>query len=652
MGMKIGTAKKIRRVAPIALAAGAVGLGMLIGSGCKSPVEIEPIDEIPQCPVRNISPTSGNAPHSVNVQYSCTDDNGMKEYTLTKGNEVIYRGKNSIDTVLTFPEAGNYDVKAGGTDTGGHTVSYGPVGIQVTNLPQLTQSFSQSVSVPSDSLKVDYKVTAMENLDSAKVRVQRDEALVDSMMIRKSQVPFTKTYDVPGIYKFISDIPGLKPDTTTGAVKDYIPVVNLSNIPADSVSMNEGDSVSIDLESRIKNSDPNPGDNPVIIDDAMPADGKVKADRNGYDLKFSSVGDSTGTYRVDIVLKNSRGKPSTATMSQGQIYDLPRIRGTSRNSETDIGTQSTLIAYEKIGPGPNDTLRLQTSTSDDSLRNVTDLNGNFDIKIKKRSADLEKIILMGRLGVPGNYQGWARVIEIPSKDTSGVLITPVPYGDYASVPEKFKQFMEELVNNPPRARFDFNGEYIPGFQGLQGIEILSENPFGAQYGTFTTEQQNNIKDKILDPNDINGIIGSYMINPDKILIGNRGNFTLDSLNKKVIPNQGWIIVSPRLDMVENGLTERCRSGVSLSSCGTIYLKPGVGAGTISHEFGHLLIGPGHPLTLLGQTVMSSSTVLSITGPADKKAGKIIYQPIFMTLLPDQVFPSLDLLNKILREDFK
>jgi hypothetical protein len=216
--------------------------------------------------------------------------------------------------------------------------------------------------------------------------------------------------------------------------------------------------------------------------------------------------------------------------------------------------------------------------------------------------------------------------------------------------------MTELAGDQPNTRFDFDGEYLSGlsgfenYTGLIGIEILSENPFGAENGTFTSEQQNNIKNKILDLNDINGILGNYNISENQILLGNYGNFdfyeTGTDPKGRVIADPGWIIVVPYLNMPYAGVAEPDKAG-TLVYGGTIYLTPGTGNATISHEFGHIFIGSGHPVSFgSGQSIMQVPTTLSTTGIADKKAGELIYEETFMTF-PPLVYPRIDYLGNIL-----
>lgn len=169
--------------------------------------------------------------------------------------------------------------------------------------------------------------------------------------------------------------------------------------------------------------------------------------------------------------------------------------------------------------------------------------------------------------------------------------------------------------------------------------------------TFTLAQQNNIKNKILDPNDISGTIGFYNINPSKIVFGNDSTFTdyiLDSLTQEIHPAHGVIVVVPRSNLQSAGLTRNYPRG-GIISRGTIYLRPaGLYDGLISHEFGHMFGGAFHPTSLYGQSVMANPVPIPTTGLADNKAGKLLYEQTFIIdQFPGEVPPSVDFLDNIL-----
>jgi hypothetical protein len=625
-----------------------------------------------------VSTTSGVAPLRVNIKESATDPDSLGDI-INYGVVIQYASgqkdtlkQNPTDTTMTFYNP--ISVSAYVEDKSGAIDLKGPVNVDVRR-PSLTQTATL------DSLvKILYNAN-FADLDSARLDVSKNGNPIISKTIKptsgtnhaelfsyqtnsnitRGSYVFTTTWATPE---------GTDTSITANVViPNYLPEANFSGLQT---NMNEEDSMLLSLGPVLENADKNPEDNPTPLRNATSLDGKTNVVINDDRLLIGAIGDNSGQYRIGVEIGSENGGINTSIL-QGQIYDLPRIQGRLESNETHLGIQGTLRAYQIAG---TDTLVLLTKTSDGSGNNLTDANGNFDFKINTRSSDLENILIMARQGTPGNYQGWVRTIQIPGRDTSGVLIRAVPYGIYN--PNDFKQFFLQLNNftndnQPPGIRFDLNGEYLAGFpgfenfNGLEKIRILDHGYFVDSAHVFTLNQQNNMRNKILDPNDISGIIGNYVIDPNKIVFGNDSTFT-DYIVRaqsppdpnigswEIVPRPGIIVVTPKTDMIYTGFAEPIRSGRSLVSRGTIYLQPPAGSGTsvISHEFGHMFMGSGHPVSLPGKSVMSSPVPpnLITTGPADKKAGWIIYEPTFMLTLPDQVYPSLDYIKNILRGNFK
>jgi len=254
-----------------------------------------------------------------------------------------------------------------------------------------------------------------------------------------------------------------------------------------------------------------------------------------------------------------------------------------------------------------------------------------------------------------------RTIELSGDDNTDILVIAVPYAPYEDDPVLFRQFMTELTGDRPSTRFDFDGSILGGinpdfenYTGLIGIEILSENPFGAENGTFTIEQQNNIKSKILDSTDISGIIGNYSISEEQVSIvsGSDGHFIFYEYHVdpkvRVVADPGWIIVVPYSNMPYVGIAEPRKAGGIIGYGGTVYLRL-TGNAVISHEFGHIFIGGDLPVSVSmpsNQSIMITGTLLSTTGLADKKVGKLIYEQTYMTF-PPLFYPRVDYLYKIL-----
>ena len=519
----------------------------------------------------------------------------------------------------------------------GYGCGDGPTGPPI---PPPEQRISQTATRVND-IGIDYTAT-LENIPYATRKTLYNGNLVNTRTITGPTYSESIPQNQKGQTCFILEASGVNPDTACINTPNFLPTANFSGLQTD---INEEDTTRISLESRFE--DKNFEDNPHLRS-VQSLDGKTRVNIVGDSVIINAIGDSTGTYRIQLEFGTPEGGIATSVF-QGSIYDLPRISGNLESNETHTGIQGTVRFYTING---NDTLSLSTRSSDSLRNNITNSDGSFSFKINKRTSQLENILVMARAGTPNNYQGYVRTIGLPARDTIGVLIRAVPYGQYANNPGIFRTFMQELATDAPNTRFDFNGKFILGFHGLQGIEILSQNPFGQQYGTFTPEQQELIRSKILDPNDISGIIGRNQIDSNKVIIGDQGHYTLDSANLKVIPNSGWVVVVPNLNLGSAGRGDPYYAGTLVYKW-VIYMDPNSEGNrrVISHEFGHTFTGTGHPIILPDQTVMNLSTNLENTGIADKKAGMIIYEPKFM-VFPRLEYPHVDYLWNILRTDFK
>jgi len=592
---------------------GYLGLSL---SGCgDGPTEL-PIDSPPTSGVLNLDRTSGEAPFETGVRYFCTDDKGIKNYKLMKDGAVIYSGQNPIDTSLTFSEPGNYSLRANCTDTGGQTASSStvPVQVQAQPLKKIYQTFERV----NDADLV--RSVTLENIPQATLKTLRNGNALESRII-SSPYADTLRNALKGDYMSVVEAAEVVPDTATANVPDYIPTA--PDVGGLNPEMNEGDSAVVYLSRAV---DRNNEDNPVRYLSVISTDGKTQpyllpAPNDSVAVIKTSQG-ATGPFQIELMYGD--GQTGTVTVG-GQIHDLLDVEGILEDNEQHQRQPGVVRVY---------------NASDSTLLGEIAVSGTgeFNQTLEQRVADLSGDIFIQARRFPNGDTtaaptSYIRTIKVPAQDQRGLLMRVVPNGVY--VQEDFKQFMRELAGSIPNTRFDFLGEYIPDFQGLQGIEILPENPFGTQYGTFTPEQRANIKSKILNPNDISGIIGNYLIDSAKVWEDDQGNYTLfgnpDDSTDKIIPNEGWIIVSPKTNMSAAGLAQYLNYG-RLIKGGVIYMSGGGSNAVISHEFGHMFLGTGHP-TVFGsdQTVMNASADRLNMGSADKKAGWIIYEPTFMIL---------------------
>jgi hypothetical protein len=416
------------------------------------------------------------------------------------------------------------------------------------------------------------------------------------------------------------------------------------------------------LESILKNADPNPENNPVPLTDATPTDGKTEVSFSGDKITIKGIDGKTGDYQVRVDFGSDDGGRGSATIA-GYAYDLLDVQGVLQDNETH-STQPGII---RVYDGKIDST---TGTNRRIGEIPVNASGQFNTRFNFRVEDLDNYLsVAGKKVENGTQESFVRTMKLPKSDQKGLILRVVPYTGLAEngiTPEDFRQFMYDLNwNEEIPLRFDFNGEFIkdiPGFHGLEGIQILSENPFGVQYGTFSSATQQQVESKILDENDINGIIGSYRIKPEQIFIGNSpAHFTLDGTvmgidSNWVIPDPGWIIVTPRSDMRIAGTSISYQKKEIVShgtiTKGTIYIIPDaiINIGIFSHEFEHMFDGPGISVIISpDKTIMNQSTglsTISTTGPADKKVGKVNYEPSFM-VFPQAGYPHVDSLENIL-----
>jgi len=617
----------------------ASALGIYALTGCSSTTEIKPPPIIKSPPINSlyISPNSGISPLEVRVKGKCTSQNNINSYKVILNGNVITT-RNPIDTSVII--TGNSSFSSECEDVIGNITKSGPINVQV-----LQPSFSQTATL-ENYVDIGYNAN-LQNISQATRKTFRNDSLINTKTITGPNYFETLTSNPKGKTCFVLEALGVNPDTSCVTVPNYKPTLDTSGIQA---NLNEGDSMYVALRAPV---DRNLEDNPVPFIFARALDGKTQVGISNGSLKIKTIGDSTGIYRVQVGFGTpQRGIDSSVV--QGNIYDLPDISGNLENNETHQRIQGTMRFYTINGR--NDTIPLLTKTSDSLGNNITNPDGSFRFKINRRSSDLTDILLQTRQGTPGNYSGFVRSISLPPKDTSGVLIRAIPYFPYDANPGVFRQFMQELAGEyTPTTRFDLNGEFISRFKGLQGIEILTRDPDGLPNDSLTSQQQDFIRRKILDPNDINGIVRNG-IGSSKIVIGNQGHYSIDSTTKKVLPNSGWIIIVPRSTLIESGalgLTENYRVGTIVYS-GTIYITPNsVDNGTVvSHEFGHMFLGTTHPTHInSNQSVMNILTTLQTTGIADKKAGMVIYEPTFM-VYPSLVVPNVDRIDNLLGLSFK
>ena len=571
----------------------------------------------------SISPRSGIAPLADTISYSCSDqDNDLESSTFSRDGNTISTSP-SLDTVIDLTQSASFGLIC--KDQQGNVASRGPIDVTVS---QPLQSVSQTATL-SDSVDIRYNA-ALTNLASAERKEYLDGNLVKTDTITGPTYSETIQGARKGTWRFISGS-----DTASVVVPDYDPVLDTAGV---NIEMDEGDSTGTNLTSRLH--DANPEDNPHITS-ASSTDGKTQVDVIGDSLALKALGQDTGQYsiRVDV----SSGNQVKSFSLGGKIYDRPTISGQFQNSETWTGSQGTMRFYTVAG---SDTILVPTDVSDPEGNNVTNGDGNFSFRLRERSdsLNLEKLLLMARQGVPGNYLGYVRTREIPAKDTS-ILVRGVPYPDFTS-PDNFIQFMQLLGT---QQTFDFDGIYLPGFGGYKRVSVLS-----SFRGAYSPAQQDSIADIVMDPNGINAAVGNK-ISRSSIILGDQEHYSINEYGD-IIPDSGTIVIAPDSTLISKygytGLTVPFSRG-TLEWGAVIYTLPGavVSRRVLSRELGHVSLGVGEPPILPDLTIMNVASTLYNFGPLDIKAGKLEYNPTFK-ISNGIVLPYIDDLSNILRTDFK
>lgn len=582
---KNGLISKLKRGINMAFTAGALGLVSLVGCD-KNPGEP---DMPPRAVMSSILPTKGMAPLSVRAQYECSDDNGIREYKIIRGNETIYSSANPIDKTLTFMENGN--LKLNCTDTGGQTASYGPINIEV-----LQPGFSQSASLQND-IDIRYNAT-LTNLDSTKVRVLRDGSPIDSFMIRTPT--FTRLFqgNHKGNYAFI---PEAFSERDTITVPNYPPTV--TGMP-NNVTLPEGDTTTINLPQPI---DRNLEDKIIPYDSVSSRRNKVipTLDGNQLHVKADSIG--AGADTLDVRFGSQTVGFGNAVIPVN-VQNLLDISGQLQ----DLRTDSATVGEGAIYTFSQDTLNISL------LRPfTTDPNGNFSFRLDSPLQG-DSIYLQAR-STAGNFpdSNFVRTIVLPNRDKTSLIVRAYPYifvpSDSISR-DGIRAHIQEL--NPGFDKWDLNS--------LRGVEIIDVNP---GKGSFTPEEQDTIEQTF------RANLACYTGGRLDSLHVQKDNPSTPDLSKHYLTGErNWIFIFPDATLINAGGV----TGSNIDENGVIYRSSTdmkyMSQLVTSHEQGHAFIAPfRHASTLQSPTTIMRELgpYLSVNpGPADCEAGRIIYEDTF------------------------
>lgn len=653
--------------------------------GCKEekdePLPPEPEPNNPPVALISVNPSNGERPLTSTLKVNGSDKDGADDistYILKIETLEIDIEKNKpIDTTMIFDKKGKYEVKGIVKDKAGAS-SEKSSWLNVSEKPQSV--FSQTVSL-EDSIDILYNVN-FENVESVELEILRNNERIFSKNISDKEYSERFSYSnnekiTKGNYDFVAKFKNEDGKDTsvvsTVEIPNYNPEVDWTGLD---INFEEDSGIVVNLPVP---KDKNPEDNPVSYIPESFSSNKANLEFNSEKnvLDVEGIEDMFGSYNISADFGSDEGGISSVSKN-GLIYELARLSGVIESNESYEGIKATVIPYEVIG---NDTIKLYSKSADGEGRNLTNDYGEFEFKLDKKASELEEVLLMARQGIPEDYKGWVRVQNIPKEDFKNVLVRAVPYAPYEERKDEFKQFVFEstqIYDNPPLpypgTRFDFDGTIIGGlydeyedFKGLERIRILDYDPWTG--GVFTREEQEVFKEKLLDKENINGIIGRYEIKPEQIVFGNDTTFKDYIWNENLSPpsvhtSSGIIVVVPRKNLFASGVASKSPLGPFVSR-GTVYLKsknsdgsPGYNEATFSHEMGHIFISSGHPKSLYGESIMTKSVNFSVLkpGPADKKLGHIAYEDSYLIELDEVQYKGrtigMDYIKNILREDFK
>ena len=335
---------------------------------------------------------------------------------------------------------------------------------------------------------------------------------------------------------------------------------------------------------------------------------------------YTNSGNNNITINLYGQVKNSDGKESELVTKSIIVSPWEEIylKGTLISNETDNGVRGMLMVFD-----PDHNL-IETNKSDEEGFNSTNSSGGFDFTIQNPGG-LEEIIVRAAHGTPGNQEGWVRTIQIPSANYDNLKIAAVPYKEFASNPNEFRDFMDEVAGHDGYiGPFDY-----PGFD--QGFIIIKENlddsidggyPGGPDgKGKFSSQQINYIKNIITPGKEkVEKIIGtsSYDIKTE----ANSENYEPGAGVIYIVPSTmpgghsnwgGCFVPSAGTDEVTKG------ADIYINTMLETQFEDGM-KHTILHEIGHTIYGPS-----TNQNSVMASPGTNSYSSLDVKGTKLIYE---------------------------
>jgi len=324
---------------------------------------------------------------------------------------------------------------------------------------------------------------------------------------------------------------------------------------------------------------------------------------------------SSSSYSSSSSSSSSSNSSSSNTNSSSAPSEIIRtISGSLQDNESDSGQPGIIKVYD----GSSNLIRTLP----------TEANGNFNIKLTNYSTNtpISNLILQGR--ITNNLDSYVRTVRLngTTNDTNGLTVRAVPAPNFGEVTkEQFRNHMGDInFGNPIYP--DWHGLKKFYLDNLNKITIFKTNSNGSSFSDSEIER---ITNKIRASWDIEKFAGLKELD---------SYIELTNCYTSGFPESGNIWVVPDTNMIYGGLTQlgelsnTSRTGI-IDRVKIRLANPN--KYNISHEFGHAFVAP-NPGTVLGEytnipgsyTIMNNYSTLTNAGPADEKAGKLVYESTY------------------------
>jgi hypothetical protein len=589
------------------LCAALVAGAMLFLASCKeSPVE--PENSSPNI-TQEISPLEGFSPLKVKINANATDPDGagdIASYSTVVKNSMnsdsLVFTRNPTDTTVTLTTPSGieklvYSIESNAIDREGKEASKKTDVAVYAPVPGVSQK-----ATLQDSINIKYEAS-LTNLDDANLDVSKNGSVILSKTIKAPNYSEVFSYPTnPGITKGNYDftlrwktIAGKDTSSTTSiTIPNYLPVINLSGLQTD---MDEGTEITLDLEGRLTDRNPEDNHNPVPLTNATSTDGKTEVSFSGYKVMIKGIDGKTGNYQARVDFGSDEGGRSSTTIA-GYAYDLLDIQGFLEDNETHSRQPGIVRVYDgKIDPTTGTNRRIGEA--------IVDASGEFNTRFNFRVEDLvDYILVSGKKVESGIQESFVRTMKLPGSDQKGLILRVVPYDGLAEngiTPEDFSRHVREVYT-------------LDGTNGKGTVNALTLNPViykwkevpdfiisttssdSTVHAFFNQATEDETKARILDPNDIGAWFNGRITDPNRVQI-------VESYDISEPGNEGKLVISPSdeshygghggaWDITGDGYLDVGLVTITVDINGNIIYKI-----SLPHEMGHALGLIGHAETL-------------------------------------------------------